>query len=255
MILFNKLKKLFDKPTFDKYPIQPIETTVDLKPISHQKNNNEIRYINVFESYKIKTPNKPIEIENGLINYITSMEENIFSEMLSQEILKAIPDATIRLSLRSKFIINYEIYGQCQICRFQYNKYGKMLQILTADTANWIYVYNIDDALNTIPKIVNYAKNLSEYHLKQRDAIYTKTYSYDDFYINLYFDCCYTLMPNNKNRSHYVNSTDRNQYNKYRERLGADCPETIEEFLNIKYNYQEDWEKLKILYRNIKDHS
>lgn len=248
MSLFNKIKELFNKPIIETN--QPTETAIDVKPISRNENNNDkVCFINVFESYKIKTPNLPIEISNGAYNYITSREESIFTEHLTNEMKKIFPDATIKLSLRHPFIINYELYGNCQICRFQYSRYGHQLQIIKSKGVDWISLYDLDTALNAIPKILAYAKSLSSYHLNYRDTIYQKNYSYDDYYINMYFDCCYSVIPSDDKRRIHVSSADRQQYINYKNRLGDDCPSTLSEFLSIKYNYPEDWESLKSVYR------
>lgn len=45
---------------------------------------------------------------------------------------------------------------------------------------------------------------------------------------------------------------DKNQFERYKAVLKEKAPETLEEFLNIKYNEKADWESLKYYYRTVK---
>ena len=48
-----------------------------------------------------------------------------------------------------------------------------------------------------------------------------------------------------------ASSTDREQFERYKKVIGKNAPQTLEEFIDIKYNGSEDWEALKYKYRTI----
>ena len=46
-------------------------------------------------------------------------------------------------------------------------------------------------------------------------------------------------------------SSDRKQFNKYKEVLGKESPKTLKDFKDIKYNNINEWNNLKAQYRKI----
>lgn len=64
--------------------------------------------------------------------------------------------------------------------------------------------------------------------------------SYDEWYEKYGKNTAYT---------NYGKSSDKEQFERYRSVLKELCPKTIEEFLEIKYNNQDEWNKLKKQYR------
>lgn len=53
------------------------------------------------------------------------------------------------------------------------------------------------------------------------------------------------------NYNKVVTKTDREQFDRYKKVLGANSPETLEKFYNIKYNKKDEWETLKYQYRTV----
>lgn len=51
-------------------------------------------------------------------------------------------------------------------------------------------------------------------------------------------------------KKHQNRSQDIKQFENYKSVLGKDAPKTIEKFQNIKYDNKEEWNKLKLKYRN-----
>ena len=225
-------------------------TLEDWRPEMHSYSNNSEEddsqnYVNDLEAYEIRTPGEPI-IVGG---YQLTNEEMEFTRYLSNEIQLCIPNASIKLSTRVGPIINYQIFVNCQICRFQFNEKGKKLQVLSKTNVYWYDVKSIKDAIRYIPRIVKYATQLGYSEFSKIWNPFSDSISH----INLYYNCCYTLEVKEECKHHiridFPLKSDKEQYERYKKVLGDDCPSSISEFNKIKYTSPEDWECLKSVYR------
>lgn len=232
-------KRLEKNINYDWFPKHSINNVI--------KQDNDLNYVNDLEAYEISEPSGPIIVQG----YQLTDEEISFTRYLSNEIKINIPNAYIKLTKRFGPIINYEIFSHCQICRFQFNDSGKKLQVLSKTDVYWYDISSVNNAIKYIPRIVKYALQLS---YNEYGRIWNP-FSNDISHINLYYNCCYTLELKDEVIKQYradsASKADKEQFERYKNVLGDDCPATLIEFLDIKYDSPEDWKCLKSVYRKI----
>lgn len=232
-------KRLEKSIYYDWFPKHNINNVIE--------QDDDLNYVNDLETYEIREPLGPIIVQG----YQLTDEEISFTRYLSNEIKINIPNAYIKLTKRFGPIINYEIFSHCQICRFQFNDSGKKLQVLSKTDVYWYDINSVNNAIKYIPRIVKYALQLS---YNEYGKIWN-SFSNDISHINLYYNCCYTLELKDEvikqYRANSASKSDKEQFKRYRKVLGDDCPTTLIEFLEIKYDCPEDWECLKSVYRKI----
>lgn len=214
---------------------------------NESEKDDDLNYVNDLETYEIRTPGEPVIVQG----YQLTDEEMYFTRYLSNEIQIYIPNAYIKLTKKFGPIIDYQILSHCQICRFQFNGNGKKLQVLSQTDVYWYDVKSVEIAIKYIPRIVKYAMQLSY----GRGSKIWNPFSNDISHINLYYNCCYTLEIKEEiikqHRADSASKADKEQFERYKNVLGDDCPATLIEFLDIKYDSPEDWNCLKSVYRKI----